>query len=81
MNNYGPFENLHFERRPRKINRRFVAITLMVILFTFLWLFVPPDILYWLLLIPIISIVWAASYGWRRALTNLIDQLHRLEQK
>jgi hypothetical protein len=48
-------------------------------IFTFLWLVVPQAFLYWILVIPLACLGWAATYGIRSAISDLIKLLKRLE--
>ena len=72
--------NLRFERRPRPLPHRAIAIGVGLVVFTLLWTLVPHSALYWLLLPLLAVLLWAASYGWRQALVALIALLRRLER-
>lgn len=74
------FSGLRFERRRPRLPRRPVAICGGLCLFTLLWIIVPTRALYWLLLPLLAALVWMASYGWRSALSTLLELLHRLER-
>ena len=72
--------NLRFERRPRPLPHRVIAMGVGLGIFTLLWTLVPHSALYWLLLPLLAALVWAASYGWRQSLAALIALLRRLER-
>jgi len=80
MDKSNRFRNLRFERQTWFFNPRLVAVVIALVLLSLAWLTIPLNILFFLLLLPIVAIVWAASYGWRQALSILLDWLHRLEQ-
>lgn len=72
--------NLRFERPPRSLSHRAIAVGVGLAIFTLLWILLPSSTLYWLLLFFLGVLVWVASYGWRQALSTLIVLLRRLEQ-
>ena len=72
--------DLHFERQPRRVPHRAIAIGVGLTIFTLLWRLIPSGVLYWLLLPLVAGLVWAASYGWRQTLAALITLLAKLEQ-
>ena len=81
MDKSNRFSNLRFERQTRFLNSRLVAVGIILALFSLAWLVIPLNFLFFLLLLPIAGIAWAASYGWRHVLSILLDWLHRLEQQ
>jgi hypothetical protein len=80
MDKSNRFSNLRFERQTRFLNSRLVAVGIVLAVFSLAWLIIPLNFLFFLLLLPIAGIAWAASYGWRHALSILLDCLHRLER-
>ncbi|MGA7193993.1 MAG: hypothetical protein WBW94_10200 [Anaerolineales bacterium] len=78
MNNTNPFSNLNFRVRPRKVSAQVIALGVAFVAFTLIWWIVPQGALYWLLLPVMLCLVWAASYGWRQAVSALIEFLHSL---
>lgn len=80
MNQSTTFHGLRFERGRGRFPHRLIPILVTVPVFVLLWWLVPPSVLFWLLLISTVSLVWAASYGWRQAVATLITLLHRLEE-
>ena len=81
MNRSGPFTNLRFDVRPRAIPPRILTVAAAFAVFTALWLIVPHGALYWLLLPLILALAWAASYGWRTAVANLVWLLQFLLER
>ncbi len=81
MNNDCSYNNLNFQPQPRRRNPRVIATTLVIAAFTLFWFVIPHDILCWILLLPLVCLAWAASYGFRQALSDLIKMLQRIEQK
>lgn len=80
MNRSTTFHGLRFERGPGRFPRRLILPLVTVPVFVLLWWLVPPSILFWFLLVSTVTLVWAASYGWRQAVATLITLLHRLEE-
>jgi hypothetical protein len=78
MNNTNPFANLNFDLRRRRMPARLLAVGAAFILFTLIWWIVPNNGLYWLFLPIFLGLTWAASYGWRPAVSGLIEILHSL---
>jgi hypothetical protein len=78
MNNSNPFSNLNFDLRSRRIPARLLVIGAAFIIYTAIWLIVPQNGLYWLLLPVVLCLTWAASFGWRPAVVGLIEFLHSL---
>jgi len=80
MHETGAYQNLRFDKQPRRLPHRLIAVCLIMFFFTIFWRYVPHNALYWILL-PILAILgWLATYSWRQALSSLILFLHRLEQ-
>ena len=76
-----PYEKIDFRpRRPRIFNPlTFQAIGLGG--FLILWWLVPHGILLFLLIPALAVLIWAASFGWRQALSQLIEFLQTLEDR
>ena len=79
MNKTDSYNNLHFERQPRRMSSKLIVTGGIILAFTFLWLVIPQDFLYWVLLIPLICLAWSANYGFQNALADLIKVLQKLE--
>ena len=76
-----PYNHLNFDQqRRRRFPGRSFIIGVAITSFTLLWRFVPPQNLYWILIILFGLLAWLASYGWRLALFAFHDFIHRLEQ-
>jgi hypothetical protein len=80
MDNSNRFSKLHFERRAWFLNRRLIAVGLAIMLFAIAWLTVPLNILFFLLLVPVAGVLWAATYGWRQPFSTLLGCLRRIER-
>jgi len=74
------YRGLRFDRQLSTVPRRLIPVGIALVLFTLLWLVIPPVALFWLLLLGLVVLVWMASYGWRQAVAALIALLRRLEQ-
>lgn len=82
MNQSEQFAGLRIPRRPQAgfhISRRATVLLATPILFSLLWLILPHNVLYWLLLPLVSASMWMASYGWRWAVADLRRALERLE--
>ena len=80
MDTKGNYNNLNFNRQPGRMPPKIFATVTIMAIFTFLWLVIPQSFLYWILLVPIACIAWAATYGYRNALSDLIKVLQKLER-
>lgn len=80
MDKSNHYHNLRFERRAWFLNRRLIVVGLAVMLFAIAWLIVPFSILFFLLLVPVAALVWAATYGWRKPFSILLGYLRRTER-
>jgi hypothetical protein len=81
MDKSDSYDNLNFQRQPRRMNSQLMATGLIIAAFTFLWWIIPPSDLYWVLLLPLVGLAWSANYGYRSALSDLIKALQKLEQR
>jgi hypothetical protein len=79
MDKQGMYSNLNFNHAPTRLASKIIAVIVIMAIFTFLWLIVPRVFLYWILLIPLACLSWAATYGIRSAISDLIKLLKRLE--
>ncbi|MGD8457502.1 MAG: hypothetical protein PVF83_14060 [Anaerolineales bacterium] len=80
MNNFQHFNNLNFDRTINRIPRRLIPTIGIPIGFSILWHFASPSTTFWFLFFSLAILSWAASYGWRQALTSLIDMLQQVAQ-
>jgi len=79
MDESGNYRNLNFKLPPRRIPTNIIATLIIMAIFTFFWLVIPHPFLYWVLLFPLACLSWAATYGFRNALSDLIKVLRKLE--
>lgn len=79
MDKSGNYSNLNFKPQPRRLSSKIITLIILMAIFTFLWLVIPQSFLYWILLIPVACVSWAATYGYRNALSDLIKVLRQLE--
>jgi hypothetical protein len=78
MDSSNLFSNLNFDLRRRRLPVRLLVIGATFIIYTVIWLIVPQTGLYWLLLLVVLCLTWAASFGWRSAIVGLIEFLQSL---
>lgn len=78
MNN-SDFSNLNFNRPQRTIPGRAIWMSGLLIGVGLAWNLLPPGVFFWLVLILITCLGWAASYGWRQSLRDLVAILDRLQ--
>lgn len=81
MNWTEPEYQLRFESGTQSHSRRLAFTGICLLVFTLMWLIVPGAILYWLLLVPIGILAWAASFAWRPVLGILHEEIHHLEEQ
>ena len=80
MNWHSTESNLRFERRSLTALYRLIAVAVTLGVFTLLWVIMPFEGLYWLLLLLVGLSTWIATYGWRGATIALISALTHLER-
>jgi len=78
MNSPNPFQQFRFQRSWFSRHYRLVVVLVGVGLFAIAWWIIPIDFLFFLLVLPLVALVWAATFGWRQALSILSGGLHRL---
>lgn len=76
------FDSLQFERRQRMrpVLRSLAPYILVLGLFTVIFSLLPRSVVYWLTLPLLALLVWASTFGWRQAVSELIKALRRLER-
>lgn len=74
------YQGLRFERPNATIMRRLIPIGVGIGFFLLAWEFVPDRVLFWMLLIAIVGLTWAASFGGRQVLGAVHDFIHRIER-
>lgn len=75
------FSNLRFNRSHRTIPSRVIWMVGLVALTGLAWAFLPPDAFFWLALLLVVTLGWAASYGWRqsiRVLATFLDYIQNI---
>ncbi|MBX3004602.1 MAG: hypothetical protein KF821_02095 [Anaerolineales bacterium] len=76
-----PFETLQFDRRLRvRLSPRGLWLLAVGALYLLSWWLLSAGALFWLGLIAILILSWAASFAWRKALHIIDVLLHRLER-
>ena len=81
MINNDSFQHLRFEDQRPSPARSFIFLGSVMGGFTLLWIFASQSTFFWLTLLSLGILGWVASFGWRQALANLHDFIHRLEQR
>lgn len=77
--NGNDFSNLNFNRPVRTITGRTIWMLGLPVAVGLAWAILPPSIFFWLILILVMCLGWAASYGWRQSLRDLVNFLNRLQ--
>ena len=73
------FSNLRFNRPQRTIPGRVIWIGGLLAGVGLAWAALPPGAFFWLILLLVATLGWAASYGWRQAAQNLSAFLDRIQ--
>ena len=73
------YRGLRFDRRIPAIPPVLTTLAIAGGVFTVMWLAIPTDTLYWILLPMVLMLVWLARFGRREALAVIIGWLRRLE--
>ena len=80
MFDQNPFERFAFRRStgiPRVLIVEAIALGVLLVL----WWLLPQNLLLCLLMPTVAALIWAASFGWRQALSRLIEFLQSLENR
>ncbi len=77
--NQNDFSNLNFDRPRNAIPARLIWVAALGISFSLAWMMIPHPVLFWILLLLVGILGWAASYGWRQALRILVAGLNRIQ--
>ena len=75
------FSNLHFNRSQGTIPGRVLWVGGLLAGVGLAWVLLSPDVFFWLVLLVIAILGWAASYGWRhavRVLASFLDHIQSL---
>jgi len=73
------FSNLNFNRPTRTIPGRAFFMGGLLVGVGLAWVVLPPGGFFWLALILVLCLGWAASYGWRQSLRDLVSILDRIQ--
>lgn len=74
------YESFEFKRLPR-IPRRFLWQAGWMIVIRLLWGLVPQESHFWMVLIVVNILAWMASYGSRKAISELRAWINRVSQE
>ena len=77
--NGSDFSNLRFNRPQRTIPGRVLWIGGLLIGVGLAWVALPPTAFFWLILLLIMVLGWAASYGWRHSARVLAAFLNHIQ--
>jgi hypothetical protein len=77
--NGNDFSNLNFNRQARTIPGRAIWMIGLPLAAGLAWTILPPGAFFWLALILITALGWAASYGWRASLRDLAAFLNHIQ--
>ena len=80
MNSESPFSHLKFETPRFRLLPRWMVMIASLVIYSILWAILPTGIIFGVSLIVITILIWISSFGWRQAVSMLIDLLSRLEQ-
>ncbi len=75
------FSNLRFNRSQRTIPGRVIWMAGLVVMTGLAWVLLPPGAFFWLALLLVATLGWAASYGWRqpvRVIAAFLDRIQNL---
>ena len=75
------FSNLRFNRSPRTLPDRLIWMAGLLVGTGLTWVVLPPSAFFWLILLLVAVLGWAASYGWRqpiRILAAFLDHIQSL---
>lgn len=76
-----PFEDFDFRRRRSPAQRLVLIEAVALGIFLLLWWLCPPTVMLLLLVPSLAALIWAASLGWRQALSRLIEFLQTIEDR
>lgn len=80
MNTPHPFNNLQFDSPRIRFTLRWLIIPGILLLYSLFWLLLPPGLIFCLSLLLLGISLWMAGYGWRQAVSSLIQFLGNLER-
>jgi len=81
MQKRNEYSKIHFDRMMGKIPRRIVALIVVPVVFTVLWIVLPSSAVYWLSLLLMVILTYCAGFGWEQALAHLIRFLQAQQRR
>ena len=69
------FSNLRFKHAERRIPGRLIWMGGLLVAVGLAWVTLPPASFFWLILLLVAALGWAASYGWRQSIQVLVTFL------
>jgi len=81
MNRKNLYENLQFDRLAGKLSRRTIFMIAVPVGFTIFWMVLPSGSMYWITLLLVTVLTYAAGFGWQQALDHLIRYLQRQQHR
>lgn len=76
-----PFENLNFDQnRKLRLSPRTIFMIATTALYTIAYWALSSVTFFWLGLLVILALAWAASFGWREAISGISKFFQRLER-
>jgi len=73
------FSNLNFNRPRRSIPGRAIWMAGLIVGLGLAWNILPASAFFWLVLVLVTALGWAASYGWRQSIQDLAAILDRIQ--
>jgi hypothetical protein len=81
MDQRNPFDHLRFERQAGKLSRRTLFLIAIPVGFIIIWMVLPSIAIFWLTLLLVTVLTYAAGFGWEQALDHLIRFLQRQQHR
>ena len=81
MNRKNLYENLQFDRLAGKLSKRTLYLIAVPVGFTIFWMVLPASAVYWITLLLVTLLTYAAGFGWQQALDHLIRFLQRQQHR
>ena len=80
MNNSNSYQGLNFDKGFRDFPKRILVQIGIPIVLIIAWLTLPVEAFFWLALLLVSVLTWISSYGWPKALSELINFLQRQQR-
>ena len=81
MDQHNRYDHLHFDKRAGKLSKRTIYLIAVPVGFTILWVVFPASAVYWITLLLVTVLTYAAGFGWQQALDHLIRFLQRQQHQ